>query len=181
MFALVLIALLLGLDNLAAAAAFGLSSPRWKTCARVCGVFTLYAAIAPSLGLIVGPALAAGIGDTSRITAGAILAFIGLARLASAIGRPPKRLTPTDLTNSALLTSGLGVSGDTFVAGFGLGLYGVSIGAAIGVLAVGTLVMSLIGYAVGGGLSTWFQPTQSERFSSAALAVIGVALATGVI
>src|SRR4051794_5669947 len=109
MLALLAISPILGLDNLAAAAAIGLASPHWRTCARVCTIFAAYAAVVPTAGLLLGPSLAAVIGDASRVVAGGLLVCIGLARLVRAGDPAPQRLSSTYLTNTALLTSGLGV------------------------------------------------------------------------
>jgi putative Mn2+ efflux pump MntP len=70
---------------------------------------------------------------------------------------------------------GLTVSTDTFAAGFGLGLYGVPIVAAVLVTAAATVLMSWAGFLLGSAvalrLGSW-----GDRLSSMALILIGGAL-----
>jgi putative Mn2+ efflux pump MntP len=179
--ALLLISPLLGLDNFAAAASIGLSSPSWRTCLRVCAVFGAYAAVAPLAGLVLGESIARAIGENGRFVGGGILIALGLSGLISARRTATREQSDTGCyTMRALLSIGLAVSTDTFVAGFGLGLYGVETFLAVGVMAVTTMLMSLGGFLLARSIGSRLK-TPGDQFSSAALVLVGAALAAKLI
>jgi manganese efflux pump family protein len=178
MLALLLVSPLLGLDNFAAAASIGLSSSGWRTCVRVCVVFGAYAAVAPLLGLLLGQSMAATIGDSGRYLGGGVLIVVGLSRLISLYRSPtPARPGPASYTTKTLLGIGLAVSTDTLAAGFGLGLYGVPILVAVGLIAAATVLMSLVGFQLASRVGERLK-TRADQVSSAALSLVGAALVT---
>jgi putative Mn2+ efflux pump MntP len=175
--ALLLVAPLLGLDNFASAASIGVSSSGWRLCARVCAVFGSFALLAPLVGISVGEAFAASLGEGGRNIGGAVLILIGMRGLISVLSTPDGA---TSAQRSAyglrsILLIGLSVSTDTFAAGFGLGLYGVPIVYTGLVTAAATVLMSWAGFQLGGVVGRHIRGW-GDGISSAALAVIGAAL-----
>lgn len=175
--ALLLIAPLLGLDNLVAAASISVARSDWRTCARVCVIFGGYALVAPLIGLLLGEVFAASAGETGRVLGGVALILIGLRGLVSRLGAPhagaQRYRSPYDL--QSILLIGASVSADNLVAGFGLGLYGVPIIAAVLITAGATVGMSLLGFRLGDAVAVRLG-RYKDRLSSAALALIGAAL-----
>ncbi len=181
MLALLLVAPLLGIDNFAAAASIGLAGWNPRTCLRVCVVFGVYAAVAPAIGLAVGLAIAGDLDSKAQTLGGAILVGVGLVRLIGLLRHPtaPSQ-APADLSLRSLLSIGFGVSLDSVAAGFGLGLFGVPVLAAIAVIAVDTVLMSLAGFRlatlVAGRLGKY-----GERCAAAALLLVGLGLIAHII
>ena len=86
MLALLLLAVALGLDNLAAAIGIGVGGVRGATRVRVAVVFGLFEAGMPVLGLLLGHGLADSLGQVARWLGGAVLIAVGLVQ-----GRPDPR------------------------------------------------------------------------------------------
>ena len=78
MFALLLLAVALGLDNLAAALGIGVGGVRGATRVRVAVVFGLFEAGMPVLGLVLGHRLADSVGQAAQWLGGAVLIAFGV-------------------------------------------------------------------------------------------------------
>ena len=127
--------------------------------------------------MLLGERFATSIGEGGRGLGGVVLIVIGVRGLIAALATPDG--TALALQRSydlrSILVIGLTVSTDTFAAGFGLGLYGVPILAAVLVTAAATVLMSWAGFSVGRVVARRVQGW-GEGISSAALILIGGAL-----
>ncbi|MBV8718253.1 MAG: manganese efflux pump [Chloroflexi bacterium] len=178
MLALLLLSPVLGLDNFVAAAAIGVASSGWRTCARVCAVFGAYAVVTPLLGLVVGDSVARAVGDVARPLGGGVLLALGGYRLVTAWSASAQQAPPaTGISVRALMAVGLGVSLDTIAAGFGLGLYGVSLPLAVATVALGTIIMSFLGFQLAAAVRPRLAGTRPDLVAAVALSLVGTALA----
>jgi putative Mn2+ efflux pump MntP len=171
----------LGIDNFAAAASIGLAGWNPRTCLKVCAVFGIYAAVAPAIGLSFGAAVAGDFESKAHSLGGVIIILVGAVRLVDLLRQPSVASpAPPDLSLRSLLSIGFGVSLDTLAAGFGLGLFGVPLVAAIAVIALATVLMTLAGFRlatlVAGRLGVY-----GERCAAAALLLVGLGLIVHVI
>jgi putative Mn2+ efflux pump MntP len=195
--ALLLLAVALGLDNLAAAIGFGVGATGrigGATRLRIAVVFGLFEAGMPVLGLVLGHGLADSIGAAARWLGGAALIGFGVVGLVQARresghsghrdgerARPPER----PQRNSAqpigrLLLAGLVLSADNLAAGFALGAYQVDIVAAAVVFGVVSVVMSLAGLELGARIGA-AAGERSELIACVLLIVVGAVIAAGVL
>ena len=191
MAALLLLAVALGLDNLAAAIGFGVGATgRISGTARlrIAVVFGLFEAGMPVLGLVLGHGLADSIGETARWLGGAALIGFGVAGLVEARReaghedgerqRPPER--SSDQPIGRLLLAGLVLSGDNLAAGFALGAYQVDIAAAAVIFGVVSVAMSLAGLELGARIGA-AAGERSELIACVLLIVVGAVIAAGVL
>ena len=193
MLPLLLLAVALGLDNLAAAIGIGVGGVRRAARVRVAVVFGLFEAGMPVLGLLLGHGLADSLGQVARWLGGAVLiAFgviqgIGLVRarrkdstLAAGGGETavpePAGARPQRL--GRLLIGGLVLSGDNLAAGFALGSYHVSLALAATVFGVVSAAMSLAGLAIGARIGA-VAGDRSELIACALLIATGAVIAAG--
>ncbi len=191
---LLLLAVALGLDNLAAAVGIGVGGVRRATRVRVAVVFGLFEAGMPVLGLLLGHGLADSLGQVARWLGGAVLIAFGviqgvgliLARHrdgAPATGgdqtaapEPAERARPQRL--GRMLIGGLVLSGDNLAAGFALGSYHVSLALAAAVFGVVSVVMSLAGLEIGARIGA-VTGDRSELSACALLIATGAVIAAG--
>ena len=75
---------------------------------------------------------------------------------------------------------GFAVSTDTFIAGFGFGVYGVPILAAAAVVAAVTMLMSFAGHRLSTAATARLN-IRADRLTATALSVLGLAIATKLI
>jgi putative Mn2+ efflux pump MntP len=207
--ALLLLAVALGLDNLAAAIGFGVGSTGRVSGAarlRIAVVFGLFEAGMPVLGLVLGHGLANSIGEAARWLGGAALIAFGVAGLIQArreaghpgpedgeraqppqrssvqpIGVQPIGVQPIGVQPiGRLLLAGLVLSGDNLAAGFALGAYQVSVVAAAVVFGAVSVVMSLAGLELGARIGA-AAGERSELIACVLLIVVGAVIAAGVL
>ena len=192
--ALLLLAVALGLDNLAAAVGFGVGVTgriSGATRLRIAVVFGLFEAGMPVLGLVLGHGLADSIGEAARWLGGAALIAFGVAGLIQARretghpgpedgerAQPPQRSSVQPI--GRLLLAGLVLSGDNLAAGFALGAYQVSIAAAAVVFGAVSVVMSLAGLELGARIGA-AAGERSELVACVLLIVVGAVIAAGVL
>jgi manganese efflux pump family protein len=190
--AVLLVAVSVGLDNFAVAAAFGMTGAGRRRRLEIALIFGLFAGLMPLLGLAAGARLAAVLGAAGGPVAGAVLALTGAVGVVSAIRErrsrpgpaatapePPDRPAPGAASARLWLTAAV-LSLDSLVVGLALGAYRVPLPVAIATFAVVGVGMSLGGVELGrragaalgelGGLA-----------GSLALIVIGTALGLGVL
>lgn len=187
MLALLLLAVALGLDNLAAATGFGAGAAgrvSGGTRVRIAVVFGLFEAGMPVLGLLLGHGLADGIGEAARWLGGAALIAFGVAGLVQARRDGGERVPPTQRSGTQpigrLLLSGLVLSGDNLAAGFALGAYHAGIVLAAAVFGVVSVAMSLAGLELGARIGA-AAGERSELIACLLLIVVGAVIAAGVL
>jgi putative Mn2+ efflux pump MntP len=204
--ALLLLAVALGLDNLAAAIGFGVGATGrigGATRLRIAVVFGLFEAGMPVLGLVLGHGLADSIGAAARWLGGAALIGFGVVGLVQARrnsghsgdsghsghsghgdgerARPPERPQRSSTQPiGRLLLAGLVLSADNLAAGFALGAYQVDILAAAVVFGVVSVVMSLAGLELGARIGA-AAGERSELIACVLLIVVGAVIAAGVL
>jgi manganese efflux pump family protein len=189
--ALFLVAASVGMSNLAASIAIGVSGVDARSRLRVAIIFGLFESGMPVLGLFIGAQVAAGLGHAARWLGAGLLVAVGLYTLASATraGTARARPTPAEAEPAAaphasapgigrLLISGLALSVDNLVVGFALGTYHTSI--AVGVIVIGavSVAMSLLGLELGAGIGRW-AGRRGEQLAGLMLISVGVAIASG--
>ena len=192
MFALLLLALAVGLSNFAAAIGIGLSGVSGRTRVRVAVVFGLFEAGMPVAGVVLGQSVASGLGQAARWLGAAALIIIGTVSLLQAwrnhdSGRGSDsgggregdggRQAPSWRTGR-LLISGLALSIDNLAAGFVLGAYHTSLAVAAVVFGLVSVAMSLAGLELGARLGI-VTGERSELIASAILIAVGAAIAAG--
>ncbi len=196
MLPLLLLAVALGLDNLAAAIGIGVGGVRRATRVRVAVVFGLFEAGMPVLGLVLGHGLADSLGQVARWLGGAVLIAVGAVQAVGLIrarrgagvpdagagageagageadeGARPQRM-------GRMLVGGLVLSGDNLAAGFALGSYHVGLALAATVFGVVSVAMSLAGLEIGARIGA-VTGDRSELIACALLIATGVVIATG--
>jgi putative Mn2+ efflux pump MntP len=185
--ALLLLAVALGLDNLAAAIGFGAGAAgrvSGGTRVRIAVVFGLFEAGMPVLGLLLGHGLADGVGEAARWLGGAALIAFGVAGLVQARRDSGERVPSTQRSGTQpigrLLLSGLVLSGDNLAAGFALGAYHAGIVLAAVVFGVVSVAMSLAGLELGARIGA-VAGERSELIACLLLIVVGAVIAAGVL
>ena len=176
MLALLLVAVAVGVSNLAAAIAIGVSGVDARTRMRVGLVFGAFEAGMPLVGLAIGAQLAGNLGHAARWAGAATLVGVGAYGLIDSVRRGPGSVTSA--SGIRLLLSGLALSLDNLVVGFALGTYHtpVLVGAlVIGAVSVG---LSLIGLELGGKIGR-HAGERGEQLAGLMLISVGVAIATG--
>ncbi len=181
MLPLLLLAVALGLDNLAAAVAIGAGGVRSGTRVRVAVVFGLFEAGMPVLGLVLGHGLADAIGQAARWLGGGVLVAFGVAGLVQARRRAAADGPPGIYAGQPLwrqLVAGLVLSADNLAAGFALGAYHTSVALAAVVFGVVSVGMSLAGLELGARIGA-AAGERGELIACALLVVVGAVIAAG--
>ncbi len=198
MLALLLLAAALGLSNLAAAIGIGVGGVDGGTRVRIAVVFGLFEAGMPVLGLVLGHALAASLGQAARWLGGGVLIAFGAWGLVHAWRAPdggapdggaPEGGAPDGGAPDGgagrqpigrQLAGGLVLSGDNLAAGFALGAYHTGIVVAAVVFGVVSVAMSLAGLELGARIGA-AAGERSELIACALLIVVGIVIAVGVL
>ena len=194
MTALLLIAVALGIDNLAVSIGIGVSGVRGALRLRVALVFGLFEAGMPVVGMLAGHATASALGGTARWTGGGLLVAVGgyqvvqwyrERRVADDSIPPEGTVSPgtvspgtRDWCTWRLLVSGLALSVDNLIVGFALGEYHVTLATAAVVIALVSVTMSLAGLELGAKLGTAFGE-RGELAGGLVLAAVGILMAAG--
>jgi len=184
MLALTLVAVSMGLSNMAAAIGIGVGgvSPRKRLMVGL--IFGLFEAGMPVLGLLIGHGLASQIGQQARWLAAALLiaagcygAFSGLRPDGAADRQRAQGGVPELLR---LLGSGLALSVDNLVVGFALGSYQVGILAGAVVIGAVSVAMSLAGLEFGARIGRR-AGQRGQVIGGVILAGVGLAVGFGAI
>jgi len=181
MFALLLLAVAVGLSNFAASIGIGVSGVSRSIRIRVAVVFGLFEAGMPIVGLVAGQSLAADLGQAARWLGAGVLIAVGVFGLAQAW-----RSRDTDASSrparswrtGRVLLSGLALSSDNLAVGFVLGAYHTGLALAAVVFGVVSVVMSLAGLELGARIGA-ATGDRSELIASAVLIAVGTAIAAG--
>jgi manganese efflux pump family protein len=186
MLALVLVALSLGLDNLAACIAIGVSGADSRTRLQVGLTFGLFETAMPILGLLLGHSLAATLGHATRWVGAALLIGTGLYSLFQAVRE--RRASDEDrgqpaqsrLGMARLMVTGAALSVDNLAVGFALSALHVSLVLAVIVIGAVSVAMSLIGLELGSHIGAR-TGERGEILGGLVLVGVGIALAAGVL
>lgn len=171
---LVLVAVALGLSNLAAAIGIGVSGVDGRVRIRVGLVFGLFEAGMPVLGLVAGEPVARAVGSGAAYAGGAFLVVAGGLTVYRARTGPPES---TVVTGGAgpLIATAMALSVDNLVVGFGLAAQPVGILEAAGVIGGVSASMSLVGLEAGHRLGR-VVGRRSAELGGALLVVVGLAV-----
>jgi len=181
MIALLLVAIALGISNLAVAVGIGVSGVRGAVRARVAIVFGLFEAGMPLIGLAIGRTVSGDLGSAARWVGGGLLAAVGCYQAIEWLrerNSPGDKAAPGSWGTGKLLVSGLALSIDNLIVGFALGAYHVNIGVAALVIGVVSVAMALIGLEVGGRVGGAFGE-RGELAGGVVLVAIGAVIAAG--
>lgn len=189
MLALLLVAVSLGLSNLAAAIGIGVSGVQSRTRVRVGVIFGIFEAGMPVLGLVAGRSLAVALGHEARWIGGAVLIMTGAYSVVQAVrGEASGGAADGTADGTAgggwsthrLLVSALALSIDNLAVGFALGTYHVSLAVAAAVIGGVSVAMSLVGLELGARIGT-VAGRRGELAGGLMLIGVGVAVAAGVL
>ena len=176
---LLLVSLSLGLNNFAASIGIGVSGIDAKTRVRTALVFGLFEAFMPLVGLLIGQGLAGFIGQIGHDVSAGLLVLTGVYILWQA--RKGNRDADTKAEENhpfhfgRLALTGFVLSLDNLVVGFALSLSHVPFLLAALVIALVSVVLSLVGLEVGQHLGKRFEEW-SEVISGGMLVLVGVAI-----
>lgn len=191
--ALLLVAVSVGLSNLAAAIAIGVGGTDRRTRLRVGIIFGLFEAAMPVIGLLVGHGLASSLGRATDWLAAALLILVGCANIVAGIrarGQQPARMARASARGYAapesarppgiprLLVSGLALSMDNVAAGFALGSYQVGVLAGVVVFGLVSSAMSLAGLEFGARIGSRAGEA-GQLIGGVLVAGVGVAIGLG--
>jgi manganese efflux pump family protein len=175
--ALFFVAASLGMSNLAASIAIGISGVDASTRLRVGLIFGVFEAGMPVAGLLIGAQVAGSLGHAARWVGGGLLIAVGLYALASAArAGQGRRAQPPGVIH--LLVTGLALSVDNLVVGFALGTTHISIAVSVIVIGTVSVAMSLLGLELGVGASRW-AGQRGEQLAGLMLICVGIAIASG--
>ncbi len=183
MIALLLIALALGINNLAVSLCIGVSGVRGAVRVRVAVIFGLFEAGMPLLGMAVGRTVAGALGAAAPWLGGGLLAAVGGYQLIEWLRErdsPGDAVAPGSWGTGRLLVSGLAMSIDNLVVGFALGAYHVGIVVAALVIGFVSVAMALAGLELGARLGTAFGE-RGELAGAIVLIAVGIVMAAGVL
>jgi putative Mn2+ efflux pump MntP len=176
MSAIALVALALGMSNFAAAIGIGLSGVDNRLRLRIALVFGFFEAAMPLAGLVMGHHLAGSIGSVAPYLGGGLLIVTGVVTIIQS-----RRIKPNDSPKPSsfggLIITGAALSMDNLVVGFALGAYKVPLLLGAIVIAVVSVLMSLLGLEVGTRLGTLVEKWSGE-FGGVVLVLVGIAIAT---
>jgi manganese efflux pump family protein len=177
---LLLVAVPVGLDNLAAAIAIGLAGIDRRVRLRIAIVFGLFEAGMPLIGLLIGRGVSGALGSASELIGGGLLVLVGAQLAVEALrsGNAPPRLAGAPLGRLIALAAALSI--DNLVIGFALGARDTPLLLAVVVIGAVSVGMSLVGLELGSRLGERVEHG-SELLSAGVLVAVGVAILTGVL
>ena len=185
MVALLLVAVALGLSNLAASVGIGIAGAGARARLRVGLVFGLFETAMPILGLALGRGLAHSLGSATRWIGAALLVVVGGYATIQAVRHredsgDASHRTGAGLKAGPLLVTGIALSIDNLAVGFVLGTYHVNLVAAVAVIGAASVTLSLLGLELGDRLGAR-TADRGELLGGLVLIAVGVALATGLL
>ena len=180
MLALLLVAGSLGLNNLAASIAIGLSGVDRATRTRTALAFGLFEAGMPVIGLLAGRQLSHALGGAADTVGGLLLMAVGAQVTISAVRSPNDRrpVQPQHMANLLVLAAALSI--DNLVVGFALGAYRAPLALSVAIIAVVSVGLSLLGLELGARLGARVEH-RSELLSGIVLIAVGLAILTGLL
>ncbi len=174
---ILLVSISLGLNNFAAGIAIGLSGTDNQTRIKTAVVFGLFEATMPIIGLLMGQRLSSFVGEIGKYIGAGLLILTGAYNTWQSIKEHSSQGTPLapNLQLRYLLVAGLALSIDNLVVGFALSLYQIPIVFTAAIIAVTSIVMSLMGLELGQRLGEKFA-RWSDVIGGAILILVGLAL-----
>jgi manganese efflux pump family protein len=176
--ALLIVAVALGLSNLAAAIGIGISGVGGALRVRVAIVFGVFEAGMPLVGLLLGRGVADRIGAGAHWLGGALLILVGGYGAVQAWRTRRYEETAREWRLGRIVLSGFALSVDNLAAGFALGAYHVSLGLAAALIGAVSVGMSLAGLELGARLGS-AAGIRSELVAEVVLVAVGAAIAAG--
>jgi putative Mn2+ efflux pump MntP len=185
MLALVLVAVSLGLSNLAASVGIGVSGIDAQTRLRVGVIFGISETGMPVLGLVLGRNLATALGHDAHWIGAMLLIATGLYAVIQALRGPASRddqapAIPAGQRTGRLLVTGAALSIDNLAVGLALGTFHVSPAIAAIVIGAVSVSMSLIGLELGSRIGAK-TGERGELLGGIVPIGVGAAVASGVI
>lgn len=181
MLALLLVAGSLGLNNLAASIAIGLSGVDRATRTRTALAFGLFEAGMPVVGLLAGRQLSHALGGAADTVGGLLLMAVGAQVTTSAVRSPNDSTRPVEPQRlPSLLVLAAALSIDNLVVGFALGAYRAPLALSVAIIAVVSVGLSLLGLELGARLGARVEH-RSELLSGIVLIAVGLAILTGLL
>ena len=164
----------LGLDSFAVAAAIGaVQETTAQQRLRISLVFVIFEGGMPLVGLVLGSALARGIGRVADYLAAA--AVIGIGAWVLLAGDKDEEDRASRLTSShglALVALGISISLDELAIGFSIGLAGLPVPAVIVAIALQAFLAAQLGLAIGAKIGERWRE-RAELAAGAALILLG--------
>jgi manganese efflux pump family protein len=181
--ALLLVAGSLGLNNLAASIAIGLSGVDRATRTRTALAFGVFEAGMPVVGLLIGRQLSHALGSAAHIIGGLLLIAVGAQVIISATrsssgDNSPPSVAGLRMRNLLVLAAALSI--DNLVVGFALGAYGTPLVLSVAVIASVSVGLSLLGLELGARLGERVEH-RSELISGIVLMAVGLATLTNLL
>ena len=182
MLALLLVAVSLGLSNLAASVGIGVSGIEARTRWRVGVIFGLFETGMPVIGLLAGRSLASTLGHAAHWIGAALLIATGAYAVIQAIrsADDDDRASPAGQGTWRLVITGAALSVDNLAVGFALGTYHVSLAVAAIVIGAVSVTMALAGLELGSRLGAR-AGGRGELLGGLVLIGVGAAIAAGVL
>ena len=182
LYGLFLVSLSLGLSNFGVAIGIGMGRADAKTRRRMVLVFGFFEALMPLLGLLISQGLAGWLGEIGRYVGAGVLVITGFNILWQArkiyrdTGNKQEENQQTGFAR--LLVTGFALSIDNLVVGFALSFSHVALLLAAGVIAAGSVAISIMGVGLGKQLGKPFEEW-SKLLSSSMIILVGLAIGFG--
>jgi len=141
-------------------------------------VFGLFEAAMPVVGLVLGRSLAGKLAGTAPLVGGVAVALVGAYSIAAALLARKETTIERGTGTGRLVGLAVVLSIDNLVIGFALGTYHVNFVAAVVVIAVVSVSLSLLGFELGNRVGARLGK-RSELVGGAALVIVGVAISLG--
>jgi putative Mn2+ efflux pump MntP len=185
-----LVAVSVGLSNLAAAIGLGVGGVSMATRIRVLLAFGLFEAGMPIIGMLIGASLATSIGRQARWLGAGLLIAVGCYGIVSfirSIRAPREQPSAAARKGSGIhrewvkvAVSAFALSLDNLIAGFALGSYQVNLVTGALVFGFVSIAMSLAGLEFGARLGGWVGDS-GEMIGGIVLVGVGLAIGFGVL
>jgi putative Mn2+ efflux pump MntP len=171
---LILVGLSVGLGNFAASVAIGLGGVSKSLRLRIAFVFGVFETGMPIVGLLIGQQVASKLGGNANFIGGALLGLAGLYFVIGSLRKTDDRkVVQASKGWGKLLITGLSLSIDNLIVGFGLGTRHQSLLLAVGVIGITSIALSLLGLELGKRLNSKVEE-YSELLSGLILILVGI-------
>jgi manganese efflux pump family protein len=179
-FALLLVALSVGLDNFGAATAIGVAGVDRTLRVRVAVIFGAFEALMPVVGILLGNSVAHELGGFAKPFGGALLGLVGAyAVITDLVGTREKGKAATPSLKE-LVVIGAALSVDNLVIGFALGASHTNLITAALTIGVVSVALSLLGLEIGSRLGGRLGQ-RSQLVGGVVLIAVGLGVGTGVL